>query len=209
MSIRRISPSHLGSHWKFLKLVRRTEHCRSKSDWVVTAPERLMRVASVYFIKRDKDFQILSVVHSSSWGVIVPKVRASNSPRKSRCSSADKPMNTATLCLTEHLSAESQMQQCGKGFRMLAQIGLTGKIWDRMPNKLPDVLSSGLDGVLCGTAAGDLSAERGCYDAGPDYKFWQTLAEIGLTPSRLLPERFRDLLRYKIIRGTFPISRPA
>jgi TDG/mug DNA glycosylase family protein len=57
-------------------------------------------------------------------------------------------------------------------------------------DKLPDVLAPGLKIVFCGTAAGDRSAQRGCYYAGAGNKFWPTLAGIGLTPRHLRPEEF-------------------
>jgi TDG/mug DNA glycosylase family protein len=63
-------------------------------------------------------------------------------------------------------------------------------------DKLPDVLAPGLKIVFCGTAAGERSAQRGCYYAGPGNRFWLTLAEIGLTPGRLRPEEFRELPSY-------------
>jgi TDG/mug DNA glycosylase family protein len=34
--------------------------------------------------------------------------------------------------------------------------------------------------------------------AGPGNKFWPTLATVGLTPTRLRPEDFRELLKFKI-----------
>ena len=34
--------------------------------------------------------------------------------------------------------------------------------------------------VVCGTAAGDRSAQLGQYYAGPGNKFWRTLASLGL-----------------------------
>jgi len=63
-------------------------------------------------------------------------------------------------------------------------------------DKLPDVLAPGLKVVFCGTAAGERSAQRGCYYAGPGNKFWPTLAHVGLTPRRLQPEEFRELPSY-------------
>ncbi len=53
---------------------------------------------------------------------------------------------------------------------------------------LPDRLQPGLRLVLCGTAAGRVSALRGHYYAGPGNLFWPLLAETGLTPRRLRPE---------------------
>ena len=50
---------------------------------------------------------------------------------------------------------------------------------------LPDRLQAGLRLVLCGTAAGRVSALRGQYYAGPGNLFWPLLAETGLTPRRL------------------------
>ena len=63
---------------------------------------------------------------------------------------------------------------------------------------LPDMLAQGLDVVFCGTAAGRRSAEVGAYYAGPGNKFWPTLHAIGLTPVRLIPANFRDLLLHGI-----------
>ena len=45
-----------------------------------------------------------------------------------------------------------------------------------------------------GTAAGRRSAEVGAYYAGRGNRFWRTLHETGLTPQRLEPDAFRDLL---------------
>lgn len=61
---------------------------------------------------------------------------------------------------------------------------------------LPDVLQPGLAIVFCGTAAGAESARRGAYYAGPGNAFWPTLAEVGLTPHRLMPEAFRTVTQY-------------
>lgn len=52
---------------------------------------------------------------------------------------------------------------------------------------LPDLLAPDLSVVFCGTAAGTQSALVGAYYAGPGNRFWQTLHEIGLTPTRLAP----------------------
>jgi TDG/mug DNA glycosylase family protein len=53
---------------------------------------------------------------------------------------------------------------------------------------LPDYLTSGLDVVFCGTAAGRVSAQKGHYYANPGNRFWSILAEVGLTPRRLAPD---------------------
>ena len=58
---------------------------------------------------------------------------------------------------------------------------------------LPDVLAPGLRVVFCGTAAGEASARRGAYYAGPGNQFWATLQEIGLTPRLLSPTQFASL----------------
>lgn len=61
---------------------------------------------------------------------------------------------------------------------------------------LPDVLAEGLRIVFCGSAAGHASARAGAYYAGPGNLFWPTLAKVGLTPRRLAPAEFREVLRY-------------
>ncbi len=61
------------------------------------------------------------------------------------------------------------------------------------PDILPDLLRPGLDLVICGTAAGAISAARGAYYANPGNRFWSVLAETGLTPHRFRPEEFPRL----------------
>ena len=63
---------------------------------------------------------------------------------------------------------------------------------------LPDLLRPGLRVVICGSAAGAVSAARGAYYAGPGNKFWRILAEVGLTPRRLEPGEFREVLNFGI-----------
>ena len=63
---------------------------------------------------------------------------------------------------------------------------------------LPDLLDYNLLVVFCGTAAGTVSAERKRYFAGKGNKFWKTLYEVGLTPSRLEPAEYKLLLEYGI-----------
>jgi double-stranded uracil-DNA glycosylase len=63
---------------------------------------------------------------------------------------------------------------------------------------LPDLLRPGLRVVICGSAAGAVSAARGAYYAGPGNKFWRILAEVGLTPRRLDPGEFREVLNFGI-----------
>lgn len=63
---------------------------------------------------------------------------------------------------------------------------------------LPDVLAPGLRLVVCGSAAGRVSAARGCYYAGPGNKFWRTLARVGLTGEVLPPSAFARVLEFRI-----------
>jgi TDG/mug DNA glycosylase family protein len=63
---------------------------------------------------------------------------------------------------------------------------------------LPDVLAPGLRVLLCGSAAGAVSARRGLPYAGPGNRFWRTLHEIGLTSRELTPEEFRELPSFGI-----------
>ena len=61
---------------------------------------------------------------------------------------------------------------------------------------LPDVIEHGVTTLLCGSAAGAVSARLGLPYAGPGNKFWPMLAESGLTPRRLAPTEFRELPRH-------------
>ena len=63
---------------------------------------------------------------------------------------------------------------------------------------LDDSLKDGLRLVVCGTAAGSLSAQPKHYYAGPGKKFWRTLAELGLTPRQLAPSEAALLLDFGI-----------
>lgn len=63
---------------------------------------------------------------------------------------------------------------------------------------LDDVLKEGLKLVVCGTAAGSRSVQLKHYYAGPDNKFWRTLAELGLTPRQLAPSEADLLLDFGI-----------
>jgi TDG/mug DNA glycosylase family protein len=72
---------------------------------------------------------------------------------------------------------------------------------------LPDILRPGLRLVICGTAAGTVSAARGHYYAGPGNEFWQLLHDSGLVSARLRPEQDTELLQYGIgltdlVKGT-------
>jgi double-stranded uracil-DNA glycosylase len=68
----------------------------------------------------------------------------------------------------------------------------------RLPDVLHDVLEPSLQVVLCGTAASTVSAKASAYYANPQNKFWRILHETGLTPERLQPHQFRDLLQHRI-----------
>jgi TDG/mug DNA glycosylase family protein len=63
---------------------------------------------------------------------------------------------------------------------------------------LPDVLAPGLRVVFCGTAPGTRSAMEGAYYAHPGNYFWRTLFTTGLTPHRLSPREFREVLQFGI-----------
>lgn len=63
---------------------------------------------------------------------------------------------------------------------------------------LPDYLCPDLDLVLCGTAAGRVSARLGHYYANPGNRFWALLAETGLTPLRLSPHQDHMVNRHRL-----------
>lgn len=58
---------------------------------------------------------------------------------------------------------------------------------------LPDTLFSGVRSVICGTAAGNRSAETTNYYAGQGNQFSAVLYEIGITTYKLEPSKFRSL----------------
>ena len=63
----------------------------------------------------------------------------------------------------------------------------------RSNHLLPDLLAPGLDLVFCGTA-GPASFKARAYYANPGDSFRPTLHVVGLTPQRLAPQRFPELL---------------
>lgn len=63
---------------------------------------------------------------------------------------------------------------------------------------LPDLLAPGLKVVFCGPAVGHRSAAQKAYYAGSGNKFWATLLMVGLTPRRLAPAEYPELLNYGI-----------
>ncbi len=67
-----------------------------------------------------------------------------------------------------------------------------------MTDILPDVLAPDLLLVVCGSAAGTVSAQRGAYYAGPGNRFWPMLHRAGLTPVQLYPQDFPSVLEYGI-----------
>ncbi|MDI1266462.1 MAG: mismatch-specific DNA-glycosylase [bacterium] len=67
-----------------------------------------------------------------------------------------------------------------------------------MTDVLRDLLREQLQVVLCGTAAGTTSAAERAYYAHRQNKFWKILHETGLTPERLEPHQYRELLQYRI-----------
>lgn len=75
--------------------------------------------------------------------------------------------------------------------------GFRGKGFESMPI-LPDVLVPGLKIVFCGTGASAWSARVGAYYANPGNKFWPTLQAVGLTPRRIAPTDYLDVLEFDI-----------
>lgn len=63
---------------------------------------------------------------------------------------------------------------------------------------LPDLLAPGLRLVLCGTAPSRASKQANAYYAKPGNLFWPTLHKIGLTPRRLWPHEYAELLTWGI-----------
>lgn len=63
---------------------------------------------------------------------------------------------------------------------------------------VPDVLDHGLALVLCGTAPSRASKEARAYYAHPGNIFWKVLYEVGLTPRRLMPSEYPQVLRFGI-----------
>lgn len=63
---------------------------------------------------------------------------------------------------------------------------------------IPDLLAPGLDLVFCGTAPSPISFKARAYYANPGNAFWPTLYAVGLTPERLAPQRFPELLGFGI-----------
>lgn len=64
----------------------------------------------------------------------------------------------------------------------------------RSKHMVPDLLAPGLDLVFCGTAPSPASFKARAYYANPGNAFWATLHAVGLTPERLVPQRYPELL---------------
>ncbi len=67
-----------------------------------------------------------------------------------------------------------------------------------MSDIVPDLLAPGLKLILCGSAPSVASARARAYYAFPGNKFWPTLYDVGLTPRRLAPQEYPQLLGYGI-----------
>jgi TDG/mug DNA glycosylase family protein len=65
---------------------------------------------------------------------------------------------------------------------------------NRNKHLVPDLLAPGLDLVFCGTAPSPASFKARAYYANLGNAFWATLYAIGLTPERLTPDRYPELL---------------
>ncbi|MEI8394480.1 MAG: mismatch-specific DNA-glycosylase [Rhodospirillaceae bacterium] len=63
---------------------------------------------------------------------------------------------------------------------------------------IPDVLCEGLALVLCGTAPSRVSKEKQAYYAHPGNIFWKTLFDVGLTPHRVAPANYIEVLKFGI-----------
>ncbi|MBV8393662.1 MAG: mismatch-specific DNA-glycosylase [Alphaproteobacteria bacterium] len=61
---------------------------------------------------------------------------------------------------------------------------------------VPDLLAPGLDLVFCGTAPSPASYKARAYYANPGNAFWATLHAVGLTPEKLPPQRYAELLQW-------------
>ena len=67
----------------------------------------------------------------------------------------------------------------------------------RNKHLVPDLLAPGLDLVFCGTAPSPVSFKARAYYANPGNAFWATLHAVGLTPERLAPQRYPELLAWR------------
>jgi TDG/mug DNA glycosylase family protein len=68
----------------------------------------------------------------------------------------------------------------------------------RNSHRVPDLLAPGLDLVFCGTAPSPASFKARAYYANPGNAFWPTLFAVGLTPERLAPQHYPELLTWRL-----------
>ena len=68
----------------------------------------------------------------------------------------------------------------------------------RNKHLVPDLLAPGLDLVFCGTAPSPASFKARAYYANPGNAFWATLHAVGLTTERFTPQRYPELLAWRI-----------
>jgi len=68
----------------------------------------------------------------------------------------------------------------------------------RTKTLVPDLLAPGLDLVFCGTAPSPASYKARAYYANPGNAFWATLHAVGLTPERFAPQRYPELLAWRL-----------
>jgi TDG/mug DNA glycosylase family protein len=61
-----------------------------------------------------------------------------------------------------------------------------------------DVIKPNLPLLICGSALGNVSAQKKAYYAHPQNRFWKTLYEVGLTPHIIAPQNYGTLLKYGI-----------
>ena len=61
---------------------------------------------------------------------------------------------------------------------------------------VPDLLAPGLKIIFCGTAPGAISAREKAYYANSTNQFWAALHRIGLTPRRLHPKEYPQMLQW-------------
>jgi len=63
---------------------------------------------------------------------------------------------------------------------------------------VPDLLDKNLILVFVGTAPSRISAKKICYYGNKNNRFWSTLFEIKLVDKLIMPEKYQELLTYRI-----------
>lgn len=61
-----------------------------------------------------------------------------------------------------------------------------------------DLIASDLTLLICGSAMGNVSAQKKAYYAHPQNRFWRNLYTVGLTPHQIEPQQYTSLLNYGI-----------